>query len=103
MTGREIKPTQSQRIDALEKRLAQIETEAAEARQSAQETHDMVRQLSDAFLKPQPGHERNLLDRLGAVVIKAERGSWGLTLVFWLAGGIATIGAAWQLFRGEGG
>lgn len=95
--------TTTQRLEAVEARLAQIESRAMLAEKSQKETHDMVSQLHGAFMIAQPGHDRNLLDRMASVAIKVERGSWGLSLILWMAGGVGALSAAWAILRGQGG
>lgn len=91
----------SARLAALEKQVAQMQldlstmhTNADAAARAAQETHDMVKTLSDALLKPQPGHDKGLLDRVAAVTIRVERGEWSLRVLAWGAGLIVAIGGA---------
>jgi anti-sigma28 factor (negative regulator of flagellin synthesis) len=89
------------RIAAIEVRLMdqqaqldQMRADAKTAADAAKETHDMVRQIADALLKPQPGHSQNLLDRVAAVTIKAERGEWSIRLLLWIAAAASTLVAA---------
>jgi hypothetical protein len=90
-----------ERVSALEKTVAQLVLDAAtrdrldaERDQKAKETHDMVKALSDALLKAQPGHDKPLLDRVAAVTIRVERGEWSIKTLAWLAGLVVVIGGA---------
>jgi hypothetical protein len=92
-------PSQAQRIAALEARVAAIESAMKDMEATSRDTQSMVRGLSDALLKPQPGHDKPLLDRVAAMTIKAERGEWTLRVLFWL-GGVLPIGAAFAWLAG---
>lgn len=94
-----MRTTHEDRITSLEREVIALKQEAAETTAAAKETHDAVQQLCEALLKPQPGHERSLLERVAQVTIRAERGEWALHVVFWLIGAGATIAAAWAAFK----
>jgi hypothetical protein len=82
------------RIEAVEKLAEETAKAAKSAAASAIETHDTVKALGAALLERQPGHNKNLLERIATVVIQAEQGAGSLRVLFWIAGGLATLGAA---------
>lgn len=102
---------------ALSARMAKVERELADmsvrldtmqagyeiTRNAAKESRDLLKNLSDAFLKPQPGHDKSLLDRIAAVTIKIERGEWGIRLVAWAAGAVIAVAAAWTALKSWAG
>lgn len=89
--------TVSARLELLEARMTSMEEDAKQAKQSADEMFVMVKALSDALLKPQPGHEKSLLDRIAAVTIKVERGEWSIRLLVFLATLLPAGLVAWLL------
>ena len=91
--------TQATRLETLERAVAQMQMDQDAMREAVQETHDAVQAMAEALLKPQPGHDRNLLDRIAAVTIKAERGEWTLRLLLWAIGASATVLAALAAFK----
>jgi anti-sigma28 factor (negative regulator of flagellin synthesis) len=84
-------------VEATQRQVQQMQADARVAAESAKETHDMVRQIADALLKPQPGHTHNLLDRVAAVTIKVERGEWSMRA---LLGLVATAVSIMALLAG---
>jgi anti-sigma28 factor (negative regulator of flagellin synthesis) len=78
-------------VEATQRQVQQMQADARAAAESAKETHDMVRQIADALLKPQPGHTHNLLDRVAAVTIKVERGEWSMRALLGLVAAAISV------------
>jgi hypothetical protein len=98
-------PTQAQRIELLEREIEEMKAAMQAHFAKSQETHDMVRRLTEKLMIPQPGHDKSLLDRMASVTIDLERGKWGALLLRWVLGTIIAIGgtiAAVQMMRGQG-
>jgi hypothetical protein len=90
--------TVAARLEMLESRMLRMEEDAKSAKESADEMYAMVKALSDALLKPQPGHEKSLLDRIAAVTIKVERGEWSIRILIFLAAMLPTgFLASWSI------
>jgi hypothetical protein len=94
--------TTAERLRILELETAQMKSKIEATEAVALETQALVRQINDALLKPQPGHEKPLLDRVAAVTIKVERGEWSIKALAWLAA-IIPAGLATWLFTQIGG
>lgn len=102
--------TQSQRITALEKEVAEVrekqenlEREIRGWRAQSKETHDMVAGLSSALMQPSPGQDRSLLDRMATVTISLERGTWAGRMAIYAIGVLVSVGAAITAWREMGG
>lgn len=83
---REIVADSALRLESLEKRVAQADKDRAEMMR-------MLTELHDGLMKPQPGHQSNLLDRMAAVTISAETGKAAGERVIWWAKVVAAGGA----------
>lgn len=92
-------PSQAQAIETLKHDLAVVQEELRVTRAHIENTHKIVERLQQALLEVQPGHERSLLDRLGAAVIKIERGENGIKFVMWAAGLVVAVGGAWAMLK----
>jgi len=93
-------PSQTVRLAAVEKQLAQIVEDQAQilADQAAAATErekllGMVTELHDALLRKQPGQSESLLNRMAAVTINIESGERIGRILVWLAGVLAAVGA----------
>lgn len=75
--------------------MTQMQSHVSALRGSADETQAMVKNLTDALLKPQPGHKDSLLDRVAAVTIKVERGEWSIRVLAVLASILPAGVVAW--------
>jgi hypothetical protein len=100
----------SARLTELEKTVAKLVLDGATRDKmdvgrdrKAEETHEMVKQLSEAFLKPQPGHDKSLLDRVAAVTIRVERGEWSVRMLGIGAGLVVALGGAVAVVSKWGG
>jgi hypothetical protein len=83
---REVVADTAVRVEAMEKRVAQADKDRAEMMR-------MLTELHDGLMKPQPGHQSNLLDRMAAVTISAETGKAAGERVIWWAKVVAAGGA----------
>lgn len=74
------------KVQAMEKRVAQADKDRAEMMR-------MLTELHDAMMKPQPGYEKSLLDRMAAVAIASEQGKAAGERVIWWGKVIAAASA----------
>lgn len=74
-------------------RMRDIEDRVARADADRSDMVQMLRELHDALMKPQPGHEKPLLERMAAVTISAETGKAAGERVIWAAKVVAAFGA----------
>jgi hypothetical protein len=74
-------------------RIRDIEDRVTRADADRADMVQMLRELHDALMKPQPGHEKPLLQRMAAVTIASETGKAAGERVIWAAKVIAAGGA----------
>lgn len=64
-----------------------------------EDTHAMVKELHDALVHPQPGHDKSLIDRMALTTIYLESGRKAGALILWGAGILSAIAGAVAAFR----
>lgn len=83
-----------ERIEKLESEVAELKEVLQESRDHWRETHDMISAINEKLMKPQPGHEKGLLDRMASATMDLEKGKWGVKFVLWALGVFAAVGGA---------
>ena len=74
------------KVAAMERRVAQADADRAEMMR-------MLTELHDAMMKPQPGYEKSLLQRMAAVAIASEQGKAAGERIIWWGKVIGASGA----------
>lgn len=105
--------TLQQQISAMNKRLDAMESAAREAAKTRSESDEVLKsvakkvdKMADVFFEPQPGHDKNLVQRFADITVDIESGQRTATNILggvkWLSGLIIACGiiyAAWKLDR----
>lgn len=86
-------------MDKLAAELADVRAELSDARKAASETHAMIQALHQALMKPSPGQEESLLDRMAAVTINIESGGKVSSLLVRFAALLAAVGSIWAAIK----
>lgn len=95
--------SQAARLSVVEKKLEAMEAALRASEAQSKETHDAVARMESALFRPAPGHDKPLIDRFASATTRIEGAGTTLTALFWLAAGVAAIGAALTFFRSNGG
>lgn len=94
-----VNPVTRAEVIHLEQTVAGMRVELADARRAAADTHAMVQALHQALMRPSPGQERSLLDRMAEVTISIESGGQVSGLLIKLAASLAAIGSLWAAIK----
>lgn len=94
-----LNPVTRAEFDLLAKSAADMREELSEARKAAADTHIMVQSLHQALLRPSPGQERSLLDRMAEVTINIESGGQVSGFLIKLAATLAAVGSIWAAVK----
>lgn len=94
-----VNPVTRAEVDLLTKAVSDMRAELLDARKSTADTHTMVQSLHQALLRPSPGQERSLLDRMAEVTINIESGGQVSGLLIKLAATLAAVGSIWAAVK----